>query len=220
MRFKKLIVRFDQHLPSYRSVQSRRTVSSHTQENPRRESDAKILLPITSIWNGILGCSKGFGQRLPWNIGLLLRKLWVVVCFHSRRLMICKHGLFTANRWAKRPWNMPYTRMFTNSKASAMESDNNSQLTQYQSNGWRKQPLHQFFWKSQYVWFVISKAYCRVVVLELLQLRGWRNDDGRVRLRGNTRSKEGGDDDQVCSLQDLWQPLCHSDGKHRSNSLL
>ena len=38
--------------------------------------------------------------------------------------------LFTANCWAKRPWNMPDTRMFTNSKASAMKADNNSQLTQ------------------------------------------------------------------------------------------
>ena len=78
----------------------------------------------------ILGCSKGFGQRLPWNIRLLLRKLWVDVCFHSRRLMICKHGLFTANGWAKRPWNLPDTRVFTNSKVSALEADNNLQLTQ------------------------------------------------------------------------------------------
>ena len=29
-----------------------------------------------------------------------MRKLQVVVCFHSRHLMICKHGLFTTNRWA------------------------------------------------------------------------------------------------------------------------
>ena len=64
------------------------------------------------------------------NIGLLLRMLWVVVCFHSRHLTICKHGLFTANRWAKRPWKMPDTRMFTNSKVSAMEADNNSKPTQ------------------------------------------------------------------------------------------
>ena len=64
------------------------------------------------------------------NIGLLLRMLWVVVCFQSRRLTICKHGLFTANRWAKCPWNMPDTRMFTNCKASAIEADNNSQHAQ------------------------------------------------------------------------------------------
>ena len=47
----------------------------------------------------ILGESYLFDKRfLPSNIGLLLRKLRVVVCFHRRRLMICKHGLFTANR--------------------------------------------------------------------------------------------------------------------------
>ena len=91
------------------------------------------------------------------NIGLLLRMLWVVVCFQSRRLTICKHGLFAANRWAKCPWNMPYKIMFTNSEASAMGSDNNSQLTQYQSNVWRKQPLCQFFWKSQYAFMQTSK---------------------------------------------------------------
>ena len=48
----------------------------------------------------ILGCSKEFGQRLPWNIGLLLRKLWVVVCFHSRRLTICKHSCVRHISWA------------------------------------------------------------------------------------------------------------------------
>ena len=89
----------------------------------------QLQLAQLTTWNCLLGSSKEFGQRLPSNIGLLLRKLWVVVCFHSRSLMICKHGLFTSNRWAKWPWNMPYTRMFTNSKASAMEADTNSQLT-------------------------------------------------------------------------------------------
>ena len=126
----------------------------------------------------ILGCAKELGQRLFSNIGLILPKLRVVVWLHSRRLTICTHscarhiswafcsaisgkqtihqclsgtGLLTANRWAKRPWNKHDTRMFTNSKVSAMEADNNSQLTQYQSNVWRKQPLRQFFWKSQYM---------------------------------------------------------------------
>ena len=94
-----------------------------------------IVLPCTMRLNHVcfvhlLRCSKEFGQRLPSNIGLLLRKLWVVMCFHSRLLMICKHGLFTANGWAKRPWKMPDTRMFTNSIASVLESDNNSQHSQ------------------------------------------------------------------------------------------
>ena len=62
------------------------------------------------------------------NIGLLLRMLWVVVCFQSRCLTICKHGLFTANRWAKCPWNMPYTRMFTNCKESAWKQTTNHSI--------------------------------------------------------------------------------------------
>ena len=48
------------------------------------------------------------------NIGLIL-------CL----LLICKPGLFTANRWVKHPWNMPDTRKFSNCKASAIETDKN-----------------------------------------------------------------------------------------------
>ena len=47
----------------------------------------------------ILSSSKELGQRLPWNIGLLLRKLWVVVCFQSRRLAICKHFVSGKFHW-------------------------------------------------------------------------------------------------------------------------
>ena len=47
-------------------------------------------------WDGQLKSVKGCWS----NIGLLLHMLWVIVCFDSRRLMICIHGLFTANRWA------------------------------------------------------------------------------------------------------------------------
>ena len=78
----------------------------------------------------VLGCSKGFGQRLPWNIGLLLRKLWVVVCFHSRHLTICKHSCVRHISWAFRSAISGKQTMFTNCKASGMEADNNSQLTQ------------------------------------------------------------------------------------------
>ena len=80
--------------------------------------------------NDILGCSKEFGQRLPSNIGLLLRKLWVVVRFHSRRLTICKHSCVRHISWAFRSAINGKQTMFTNHKASAMEADNNSQLTQ------------------------------------------------------------------------------------------
>ena len=95
---------------------------SPTRSRPLRTVDVSLY--------SLLSRPNKLSKRLPSNIGLLLRMLRVVVCFHSRHLMICKHGLFTANRWAKRPWNMPDTRMFTNSKASAMEADNNSQHTQ------------------------------------------------------------------------------------------
>ena len=78
----------------------------------------------------VLGCSKGFGQRLPWNIGLLLGKLCVVVCFHSRHLTICKHSCVRHISWGFRSVIRGKQTMFTNHKASAMEADNNSQLTQ------------------------------------------------------------------------------------------
>ena len=46
----------------------------------------------------VLSRTYKLSKRLPSNIGLLLRMLWVAVCFHRRCLTICKHGLFTANR--------------------------------------------------------------------------------------------------------------------------
>ena len=64
------------------------------------------------------------------NIGLLLRMLWVVVCFHSRRLTICKHSCVRHISWAFRSAISGKQTMFTNRKASALEADNNSQHTQ------------------------------------------------------------------------------------------
>ena len=54
--------------------------------------------------------------------------LWVVVCFQSRRLTICKHGLFTANRWAKRPWKMPDTRIGPWNRSQYCRSKSQSHL--------------------------------------------------------------------------------------------
>ena len=99
-------------------------------------SMADALLYVNICVSGIF--HGHFAQRLAVNKPCL--QIW--------HLMIYKHGLFTANRCANRPWNMPDTRMYTNSKASAMEADNNSQLTQLQSNVWR-QPLTKFFWGAQ-----------------------------------------------------------------------
>ena len=91
----------------------------------RQQNYAKNI----SACSNLLSSSKELGQRLLWNIGLVLRKLWVFVCLHSRCLMICKHGLFTTNRWDICPWNMLDTRLFTNSKVSVMELYNNLQFT-------------------------------------------------------------------------------------------
>ena len=75
----------------------------------------------------VLGWSKELGQRLPWNIALSLHKLSVVVCFHSRRLTICKHSCVRHISWAFCSAISGKQIMFTNHKASAMEADNNSQ---------------------------------------------------------------------------------------------
>ena len=79
-----------------------------------------LLLIFTRLPSWLLGCSKGFGQRLPWNIGLLLRKLWVVVCFHSRHLTICKHSCVRHISWAFCSAISGKQTMFTNHKAFAL----------------------------------------------------------------------------------------------------
>ena len=70
----------------------------------------------------VLSSSKELGKRLPWNTGLLLRKLWVVVCFHSRHLTICKHSCVRHISWAFRSAISSKQTLFTNHKASAMEA--------------------------------------------------------------------------------------------------
>ena len=144
-------------------------------------------------WDGPLNWDKGCCS----NIALLLRMLRVVVCFHSRCLRICKHSLFTANRWAKRPWNMPYTRMFTNSKASAMESDN-SQLTQYLSNVWQE-PLTKFFRMAQYIWSSVVLLTYSYYHVQLCLIVG--GDLLLFELGGNI----------PCSLNSFWRLLTRSD---------
>ena len=59
------------------------------------------------------------------NIGLLLPMLWVVVCFHSRRLTICKHSCVRHISWVFHSAISGKQTMFTNRKASALEADNN-----------------------------------------------------------------------------------------------
>ena len=102
-----------------------------------------LNVPVTDIhdlyrnreifyWDGPLNWDKGCFS----NIALLLRMLWVVVCFHSRRLTICKHYCVRHISWAFRSAISGKQTMFTNCKTSAMEADNNSQHTQQQCNVW------------------------------------------------------------------------------------
>ena len=69
--------------------------------------------PITNIkyWDVQLKSVKGCWS----NIGLLLRVLWVVVCFHSRRLTICKHSCVRHISWAFCSAISSKQTMFTNS---------------------------------------------------------------------------------------------------------
>ena len=50
------------------------------------------------------------------NIGLLLCTLWVVVCFHSRCLTICKHSCVSHISWAFHSAISGKQTMFTNHK--------------------------------------------------------------------------------------------------------
>ena len=102
-------------------------------EGGQQRRQPRLAVNGTTVQVGsekVLGCSKEFGQRLLSNIGLLLRKLRVVVCIHSRRLTICKHSCVRHISWLFRSAISGKQTMFTNHKASAIEEDNNSQLTQ------------------------------------------------------------------------------------------
>ena len=131
--FNRLFWYFDQTIPFGQAIPLLPNMYSIGNHVPSWAVNTCYLSEVTqqedisiSDWDGQLKSVKGCWS----NIELLLHVLSIVVCFNSRRLTICKHGLFTANRWVKHPWNMPDTRMFTNSKVSAMEADNNSQLAQ------------------------------------------------------------------------------------------
>ena len=84
-----------------------------------------LELEGTRVKQHLLSSSKELGQRLPWNIALSLRKLSVVVCFHSRRLTICKHSCVRHISWAFCSVINGKQTIFTNHKGSAMEADNN-----------------------------------------------------------------------------------------------
>ena len=90
----------------------------------------KSWRPGTPEALAILSRTYKLSKRLPSNIGLLLRKLLVVDCFHSRQLTICKHSCDRHISWAFRSAISGKQAMFTNHKAFAMEADNNSQHTQ------------------------------------------------------------------------------------------
>ena len=89
------------------------------------------VLNLQRHHRNILRLPKKLKQRLlPSNIGLILRKLRVVVCFHSRHLTICKHSSVRHISWAFRSAISVKQTMFTNHNTSAMEANNNSQHTQ------------------------------------------------------------------------------------------
>ena len=55
------------------------------------------LLDARRCCDCITGTSKKLTQRLPpSNIGWILRRLWVIVWLHNRRLNICKYSCFKA----------------------------------------------------------------------------------------------------------------------------
>ena len=104
----------------------------------------KLRCPL--YWDGPLNWDKGCFS----NIAFLLRMLWVVVCFHSRRLTICKHycvsifhGRFAQRLAVNKPCLQIVRHLLWKQTTTHSIRNNNAMFEQ--------QPLSQFKGPSQYI---------------------------------------------------------------------